>query len=67
MFKIEGILKMFKNGPYHNSFSPRKQLMLQLYSCKHSKMTDKTTGKENRAKSRERMELQESALNGVWK
>lgn len=56
---------MFKNGPYHNSFSPHKQLMLQLYSCKHSKMTDKTTGKENRAKSRERMELQESVLNGV--
>lgn len=56
---------MFKNGPYHNSFFPPKQLMLQLYSCKHSKMTDKITRKENRAKSRERMGLQESALNGV--
>lgn len=52
-------------APTTTPFPPRKQLMLQLYSCKHSKMTDKTTGKENRAKSRERMELQESALNGV--
>lgn len=36
---------MFKNGPCHNSFFPYKQLMLQLNSFNHTKMTDKTTDK----------------------